>query len=548
MPCSAHTVLGIFSASETAFTSLNKIRLKTMADDGNKKAAKAYKMAENYDKLLSTVLVGNNIVNITASSVATVLFIRLINESKGPTVSTIIMTVLLLIFGEVTPKTLAKEMPEKYAMFATPFLRALTVILTPAVAFFMLWKKLLSKIFKFKKDDTITGDELLNIVDEAESGGGLDEDESDLIRSAISFYECPVGDILTPRVDVIAVSKDDSVEKIASVFNDSGFSRLPVYSDDTDDIIGFIHIRDFNKYVLTKKQPISSIIKKTVYIAKQMQISELLKLMQQKKTHMAVVADEFGGTLGIVTMEDILEELVGEIWDENDEVIEDFSPQPDGTVKVLGGAQLDKMFEYFDMDEDEESESVSVGGWVLEQLGKMAEVGDTFEYKNLSVTVTDVESAQSYRDLSEGRRAERRERRRQRGLKKYIREPDFSDSLFYLLHRTCKTDKQRHGHYRNEADYCDRLGCKGRVSLLYFAAKTTVMFAGGALAAIIIAVSSAPVMPQSLKTPRHMSGITASFISATQSIRHSLSADFIFAFERYVPKISIATGVLSAAR
>ena len=356
-----------FSASETAFTSLNKIRLKTMADDGNKKAAKAYKMAENYDKLLSTVLVGNNIVNITASSVATVLFIRLINESKGPTVSTIIMTVLLLIFGEVTPKTLAKEMPEKYAMFATPFLRALTVILTPAVAFFMLWKKLLSKIFKFKKDDTITGDELLNIVDEAESGGGLDEDESDLIRSAISFYECPVGDILTPRVDVIAVSKDDSVEKIASVFNDSGFSRLPVYSDDTDDIIGFIHIRDFNKYVLTKKQPISSIIKKTVYIAKQMQISELLKLMQQKKTHMAVVADE------------------------NDEVIEDFSPQPDGTVKVLGGAQLDKMFEYFDMDEDEESESVSVGGWVLEQLGKMAEVGDTFEYKNLSVTVTDVE-------------------------------------------------------------------------------------------------------------------------------------------------------------
>lgn len=175
-----------FSASETAFTSLNKIRLKTMADDGNKKAAKAYKMAENYDKLLSTVLVGNNIVNITASSVATVLFIRLINESKGPTVSTIIMTVLLLIFGEVTPKTLAKEMPEKYAMFATPFLRALTVILTPAVAFFMLWKKLLSKIFKFKKDDTITGDELLNIVDEAESAA--DSTRTRAILSARLFH------------------------------------------------------------------------------------------------------------------------------------------------------------------------------------------------------------------------------------------------------------------------------------------------------------------------------------------------------------------------
>lgn len=380
-----------FSASETAFTSLNKIRLKTIADDGNKKAAKTYKMAENYDRLLSTVLVGNNIVNITASSVATVLFIKLLGEGKGPTASTVIMTALLLIFGEVSPKVLAKEVPEKYAMFATPFLKVLTVILTPIVAFFMLWKKLLAKIFNFKQDDTITGDELLNIVDEAESGGGLDEDESDLIRSAISFYECPVGDILTPRVDVIAVSKDDSVDEIASVFNDSGFSRLPVYSDDTDDIIGFIHIREFNKYVLTEQLPIASVIKKTVYIAKQMQISELLKLMQQKKTHMAVVADEFGGTLGIVTMEDILEELVGEIWDENDEVVEDFLTQPDGTVKVLGGAQLDKMFEYLEMDEDEEAESVSVGGWVLEQLEKMAEVGDSFTYKNLNVTVTAVE-------------------------------------------------------------------------------------------------------------------------------------------------------------
>ena len=380
-----------FSASETAFTSLNKIRLKTMADDGDRKAARAYKLTESYDKLLSTILVGNNIINISASSIATVLFIKLLGNGKGPTASTVIMTVLLLIFGEVTPKIVAKETPEKYAMFATPFLRILLVILTPVVSFFVLWKKMLSRVFKFKHNDTITGDELLTIVDEAESGGGLDEDESDLIRSAISFYECPVGDILTPRVDVIAVSKDDSVEEIASVFNDSGFSRLPVYADDTDDIIGFIHIRDFNKYVLTKNQPISSIIKKIVYVAKQMQISELLKLMQQKKTHMAVVADEFGGTLGIVTMEDILEELVGEIWDENDEVIEDFTPQPDGSVRVLGGAQLDKMFEYFNMDEDEDAESVSVGGWVLEQLGKMAEVGDCFSCKSLSVTVTDVE-------------------------------------------------------------------------------------------------------------------------------------------------------------
>ena len=379
-----------FSATETAFLTMNRVRIKTLADNGNRRASAALKVSKDLDKLISTILIGNNIVNIALSTISTVFFMHIIPKN-GATVSTVVMTVAVLVFGEITPKNYAKDIADSFALLVTPVIRVISVVLAPLNFFFGLVKKLLSKLFTVKQPERCTEQELITIVEEAEHDGGIDEQESELIRSAIEFNDREAVDILTPRVDVVAVQESAPNDEIADAFTESGFSRLPVYSDDTDDIIGFIHIRDFNKYVLTKKQPISSIIKKTVYIAKQMQISELLKLMQQKKTHMAVVADEFGGTLGIVTMEDILEELVGEIWDENDEVIEDFSPQPDGTVKVLGGAQLDKMFEYFDMDEDEESESVSVGGWVLEQLGKMAEVGDTFEYKNLSVTVTDVE-------------------------------------------------------------------------------------------------------------------------------------------------------------
>lgn len=381
---------GFFSAAETAYTSLNKIRLKMQADDGNRRAALAYSLTENFDKMLSTVLIGNNIVNIAATSIATMLFIESLGEGVGSTVSTVVMTVTVLVFGEVTPKSITKERPEAFAMFAAPFLKALMVLFTPLVAFFVLWKKMLRKVFRLEKNEAITGDELINIVDEAEEGGGLDEEESDLIRSAISFSECPVGDVLTPRVDMIAVDKNDSVEDIAKMFDESGFSRLPVYDESVDSIIGVIHIRDFNKYVVAQGKTVESIIKDTVFVAKQMPISELLKLMQSKKTHMAVISDEYGGTIGIATMEDILEELVGEIWDEYDEVVEEFVQNPDGTVTVLCSTQLEKMFEYFGLPETDTSESVSVGGWVLEQLGKIAEQGDEFEYNNLFVRVTKV--------------------------------------------------------------------------------------------------------------------------------------------------------------
>ena len=363
-----------------------------MADDGNKKAAATLKLVENYDKFISAVLIGNNIVNITASSIATVMFIEiLMGASYAATVSTVVMTVVVLIFGEVTPKSIAKETPEKFAMFATPLLGFIMFILTPFVALFSGWKILLNKIFRFKSNDAITGDELMNIVEEAEEGGGIDEIESDLIRSAISFSDCPVGDILTPRVDVVAVSLEDNKEEIAKAFDESGFSRLPIYDETIDNIKGVIHIRDFNKYVVNGEKTVDAIVKETVFVAKQMPISGLLKLMQEQKTHFAVVSDEYGGTVGIITMEDILEELVGEIWDEYDEVVEEFSEQEDGTVRVLCSAQLDKFFEYFELDVDEEFESVSVGGWVAEQLGKIAEEGDAFGFMNLDVAVTKVE-------------------------------------------------------------------------------------------------------------------------------------------------------------
>lgn len=382
---------GFFSASETAYTSLNKIRLKMMADDGNRRAKRAYDLTENYDKFLSTVLIGNNIVNIASTSIATVLFIDLLrNESLGSTISTVVMTVAVLIFGEISPKSIAKEKPESFAMFSSGFLKFLMILFTPLVSFFVVWKKMLKKVFRLDNKDTITGDELINIVEEAEEGGGIDEVERDLIRSAISFSECPVGDILTPRVDMIAVDKSDSLEEIRKAFDESGFSRLPVFDGTVDSIVGVIHIRDFNKLLQSNRKTIRSIIKPTVFVAKQMSISELLKLMQSKKTHMAVISDEYGGTTGIATMEDILEELVGEIWDEYDEVVEEFTENPDGSVTVLCSTVLDKMFEYFEIDDNDESDSVSVGGWVLEQLGKIAEEGDEFTYDKLLVKVTKV--------------------------------------------------------------------------------------------------------------------------------------------------------------
>lgn len=381
-----------FSATETAFSTMNRTRLRTLADKGDRRAEEVFALAENYDRLLSTILVGNNIVNLSLSSVATVFFMRLIKGSGGATVSTIIVTVVVLIFGEISPKSLAKESPEKFARFSAPLIRILMFILTPVNLLFSLWRRLLSKIFKVPEERGITSDEFITFIDAVEEGGEIDSDESELLRSAVEFNEQEAEDILTPRVDVVGVSEDTSKEEIAQIFTDTGYSRLPVYRDSLDNIIGILHQKDFYDGPQVTDKPLSDIMKLPVYVTPSMKIRYILKLLQKTKSHIAVVTDEYGGTLGIVTMEDILEELVGEIWDEHDEVIEEFTKVDDDTYKIKCSADLDEMLEMFELPENSETDSNTVSGWVMEQLGHIPVEGDRFEYENLDVTVTSVDN------------------------------------------------------------------------------------------------------------------------------------------------------------
>ncbi len=374
-----------FSATETAFSSLNRIRLKNLANSGNKRAVQTLALAEDYDRVLSTILIGNNIVNIALASLATVFFVGHFGDA-GITISTIAITVLVLIFGEISPKSLAKEAPESYAMFSTPILRILILILTPVNFLFMQWKNLLSRIFKFRDSRSISEEELITLVEEAEQDGGIGAQESELIRSAIEFNELRVSDILTPRVDIHAITETEDKEKVALKFRHTEFSRLPVFRDTIDNIIGVINQKDFHNHVMNDECPLDGIVKPVIYVSNSMKIYKLLKLLQQTKSHIAVVTDEYGGTLGIVTLEDILEELVGEIWDEHDEVINEFERLSDNEYRISCSANLDKMFDLFDIKH--EIDITTVSGWVTHELGKIPDEGDHFTFENLTVTVT----------------------------------------------------------------------------------------------------------------------------------------------------------------
>jgi len=378
-----------FSATETAFSSLNKTRLRAMAEGGNKKAEITLSLAENYDKLLSTILIGINIVNIAASSIATVMFVHLYGDI-GATISTAVVTVVVLIFGEITPKSIAKDSPERFAMFSTPAIRALIWILTPINFLFSMWKKLISKLFKTEDNSKMSQEELLMLVEEVEQEGSLDTDEGELIRNAIEFSEREAVDILTHRVDLEGFALGTDKTEIAELFAETQFSRLLVYNESVDDIIGFIHLKDFLTPKGVTEKKIEEIMAKPVFIQKFEKVNDILKILQQNKSHIAVVIDEYGGTLGIVTMEDILEELVGEIWDEHDEVVLDFDKVDERTYKVDCSANFEDFCDVFDLEA--EAESISVGGWVMEQLGKMPENGDRFEYENLEITITETDS------------------------------------------------------------------------------------------------------------------------------------------------------------
>lgn len=383
---------GYFSATETAFTAINKIRLRAKADDGDKGAKRVLKLADNYDRLLSTILIGNNIVNILASSLATLLFVQWVknNESLATTLSTLVLTITVLIFGEVTPKTLAKEHPEGFARMSAPIIGALAYVLTPLNAFFWLWKKMLTKIFKHKEDTTITDDELIIMVDEAEQEGGINEQESNLIKSAIEFTDLEAKDILIPRVDVVAVDCNAPFDEIDKIFFDTRYSRLPVYKDSIDNIIGILHEKDFIKQRMDPGFSLEKAAKPAIFVVSTTKISAVLQQLQKKKSHMAVVSGEFGETVGIITMEDILEELVGEIWDEHDEVESDIIEVSQTEFKVLGSTSLNDFCEYFDL-KDIDCESATVGGWVIEMLGKVPSMGDELTYENLKITVSQTE-------------------------------------------------------------------------------------------------------------------------------------------------------------
>ncbi len=382
-----------FSGTETAFTSFNKTRMKTLASDGNKRAARVLDIEEHYDKFLSTMLVGNNLVNITATTIATLVFARYLKGDAGfaATVSTIVMTVTVLLFGEITPKILAKDFAESYTMRTAGIVRFFMVILTPLTFLFSLWQKLLYKLVKTDPAASITEDEILTMVEEAQSEGGIDEHESDLIRSAIEFNDLEVSAVLTPRVDIVAATADTPLDEISELFRTSGFSRLPVYEDTIDNIIGVIHEKDFNKLYYDGGTGLADIMHEVLCITEGMKISKLLREFQSAKTHMAVVVDEFGGTAGLVTMEDVLEGLVGEIWDEHDEVIESIRPVGENEYLVNGGTSMNELADLYDFPDEVLEDNATVNGFVLDNLGKVPEVGDRFDFESLTAEVTRVE-------------------------------------------------------------------------------------------------------------------------------------------------------------
>lgn len=386
-----------FSAAETAFSSVNRIRLKSMADSGSRGAERALVILKKYDKVLTTILIGNNIVNIAMSSIATMLAVTLLGEQYGSLAATIATTLVVLTFGEVMPKSIAKDFAEPICIGISAVLSFLMVIFTPFSAFFIMLKKGVSKLVHKKSSVSVTEEELMAIIDEIEDEGVLEQQESNLVRSALQFDEITVDEIITPRVSIIAVEVTDSAEEVREKFLSEEYSRMPVYEKTLDNIIGIITEKDFFKEYEHKGSDLTvrELMQETIYIPHLLKISEVLKMMQKKKCHMSVVLDQHGGTLGIVTMEDLLEELVGEIWDESDEVKSPVTAVSDTEFEVYGDVSLNSLRRYLanrDISIDIESEAHTVAGWVLELFGSIPQSGDVTETDDFIVTVLEAAS------------------------------------------------------------------------------------------------------------------------------------------------------------
>ena len=377
-----------FSATETAFSSLNKTRLKVLADNGNRRAALTLKLAGNYDKLISTILIGNNIVNIMVASIGTLLFVGLYGD-MGATISTVVVTVVVLIFGEITPKSVAKDAPERFAMVSAPFIRLWIWVLTPLNFLFSQWKKLISRFFKTDENAKMSHEELLLFMEDVEQDGGIDENEGELLRNALEFRDLTAAEILTHRIELEAVEIQESHEQIAKAFTQSGFSRLLVYRDTIDQVIGILCQKDFYCNGKMTERPIAEIMTAPLFVYQHTKIRDILKTFQRQKAHIAVVIDDFGGTLGIVTMEDILEELVGEIWDEHDETDEDFRKLSDSVFRVNASMEIKDFCAFFGIRIETELSSLS--GWIMERLDRIPAAGDSFVYEGLRITVASLE-------------------------------------------------------------------------------------------------------------------------------------------------------------
>ena len=391
-----------FAFCETSFSSLSRIKLKNMAEKNrrSRKASRArlvLELLDSYDKLLSSILIGNTIVNVVTSALAAMLLIGLFG-AKGVGIASVAVTVLVLVFGEISPKTLAKESPELTALRYAPLLRFFMIIFKPLNYLASAWRNIIIKIFPSNANRQITEDELLTFVEEVRQEGGINKREEQMIRHAIEFDEITAAEIMTPRMDVVAVSSTETARYIETVFENTGFSRLPVFRDNIDNITGIILFKDFHREVIIKGKSPSQIIKPVVLVTKTMKIPRLLQTLKEKQSHMAVLVDEFGGTLGIVTVEDILEELVGEIWDEHDRVVEPVKHNADGSFSALGSLQFQDMVDYIsgktsndDLHEGDDIPGTTVGNWVMETKGSLPRAGEQFDWHKLRIKVSRVQ-------------------------------------------------------------------------------------------------------------------------------------------------------------
>lgn len=380
----------LFSGTETAFACVNKIRLKHMAEKGDKRAETALRMAEHYEQALTAILVGNNIANIGSSSLATLLFTELCG-SAGAAVSTIVMTLLVLTFCEVLPKSFAKSRADQIALRFGSILSGFTKLMTPFVKFF----DMISKIFKPKEEaPTVTEDELKFIIDEIEEEGVLEEQESDLVISALQLDETTVSEILIPRVNITGVSSEATIEEIQNIFLNTQYSRIPVYEKSLDNIIGMITNKDFFRLQCGAKSSLQEIIQDVIYVPEAKSLSDMLKEMQRSKTHLAIVVDAYGGTKGLVTLEDIMEELVGEIYDESDIVTKEITHLGKHVYRLSGGLSLSAFYRNLE-EEDKptskpEATAVTIGGWITELMGHIPKPGDAIRWNQFCFIVTEV--------------------------------------------------------------------------------------------------------------------------------------------------------------